>query len=51
MADSSFVGSDEAKKRWLEEKVETWVAGMKCRAVFEREFSQKAFAGLTMPLQ
>ena len=30
----NFVGSDEYKQRWVEEKVETLVAGVNCLAVF-----------------
>ena len=46
-----FVGSDNAKQRWLGEKVETWVAGVNCLAGFSREFPQTTYAGLTMSLQ
>ena len=31
-----FVGSDEDKQKWVEDKVETWVARVKLLEVFER---------------
>ena len=46
-----FVGSDEAKQIWIEEKVETLVEGVKRLAVFAREFLQMAYVGLTMYLR
>ena len=45
------MGSDKARQRWLEEKVETWVAGLKLLAVFSIAFPQKAYSVLTMLLQ
>ena len=44
------MGSNEAKQRWLEDKVETWVVGVKSLAVFARLFPRIAYAGLTMLL-
>ena len=46
----SFVGSDEAKKSWLEERAQTWVAGVKDLTGFARASPQKAYYGLMMSL-
>ena len=48
---SFFWGSDEAKQRWVEEKVGTWGAGVKRLAVFAKVFPQMTYASLTMFLQ
>ena len=45
-----FVGYDEAKHRWADEKVDTWVAGVKHLAGFVRSSHHKAYGGLTMSL-
>ena len=45
-----FVGSDEAKQRWAEEKVETLVAEAKRLAEFARESPQRVYSGLSILL-
>ena len=45
------MGSDKAKQRWVEEKVETLLAGVKCLALFLRALSQTDYVGLTISLQ
>ena len=45
------MGSDEAKHRWVEEKVETWVAGVKHLAGFAILFTQVDYSVLKMSLQ
>ena len=45
-----FLGSDEAKHIWLEEKVETWVAGAKHLVGFLTASPQMAYDGLAMLL-
>ena len=45
------MGSDKFKHRWMEEKLETWVVGVKRLAGFARVFPQTAYASLTMSLQ
>ena len=42
--------SEKAKNIWLDKKVETWVAGLKCLVVFERTPPQTAYPGLIIPI-
>ena len=46
-----FAGSENAKQRWVEENVETWLVGVKCLARFAREPPQPSYAGLMVSLQ
>ena len=45
-----FVVSEEAKHILVEEKLETWVAGVKRMVGFVRAFPQMAYADLTMSI-
>ena len=44
------MGSDEAKQRWVEGKVDTWIAGVKRLVVFLILPPQTAYADLTLLL-
>ena len=51
MLDRGFVGSDEAKERWGQEKVETWGARAKRLERLARASPQTASANLMMLIQ
>jgi hypothetical protein len=46
-----FLGSTETQEEWLQEKVETWAAGVQALARVARRFPQTAYAGLAKSLQ
>ena len=46
-----FVGTTEAKRTWVDIKVDSWVAGVSRLAGSARIFPQTAYAGLSMSLQ
>ena len=46
-----FVGSDEAREKWLREKVVNWVEGVERLARVAKRFPQSAYTGLTRSLQ
>ena len=46
-----FLGSEKTKKRWVEDKVETWVVEVKHLEGFVTSFPHISYAGLKMSLQ
>ena len=46
-----FIGTEEAKAKWLEPKIQAWVYGVEQLARVARRFPQAAYAGLVKSLQ
>lgn len=46
-----FLGSDEARDKWLEPQVQKWAEGVRQLAMVAKRFPQTAYAGLTKSLQ
>ena len=46
-----ILGATEAKQTWVEDKVDSWVAGVRRLEGFARLFYHTAYTGLEMSLQ
>jgi hypothetical protein len=46
-----FIGSDDAKREWLEPQIQKWVAGIETLSPIVKRYPQTAYAGLVKSLQ
>jgi hypothetical protein len=46
-----FIGSDDAKREWLEPQIQKWVAGIETLSRVAKRYPQTAYAGLVKSLQ
>jgi hypothetical protein len=46
-----FIGTDEAKREWLEPQIQQWVAGIETLSRVAKRYPQTAYAGLVKSLQ
>eukprot|EP00978_Attheya_sp_CCMP212_P003494 scaffold7216_cov39-Attheya_sp.AAC.1 len=46
-----FIGSDDAKHKWLEPQIQKWVAGIETLSCVTKRYPQTAYAGLVKSLQ